>query len=224
MDTHALSEPAFATAVEVLAGNGVEVMIDCDLGYTPTPAVSRAILCHNRGRSQGFADGIVITPSHNPPEDGGFKYNATNGGPADTDATRWIEQEANRLLGAGLRTVHRVTYEQALHAPTTFRYDYMGRYIDDLGAVVDMAAIRDSGLEIAADALERRRHSLLGRHRRTLPPAHEGPARPRRPHLPLHVGRLGRQDSHGLLLALRHGRADRVEGPIRAGVRLRYRP
>jgi phosphoglucomutase len=153
MDTHALSEPAFATALEVLAGNGVDVMVDSALGYTPTPAVSWAILHHNRSRSVGLADGIVITPSHNPPEDGGFKYNATNGGPADTDATKWIEREANRLLEAGLRGVHRVGYDQALHAPTTYRYDYLSNYVGDLEAVVDMAAIRDAGLEIAADAL-----------------------------------------------------------------------
>jgi phosphoglucomutase len=153
IDTHALSEPAFATALEVLAANGVDVMVDAELGYTPTPAVSRAILNHNHSRSEGFADGIVVTPSHNPPEDGGFKYNATNGGPADTDATKWIEQEANRLLSCKLQGVHRVSYEQALRAPTTHRYDYLGHYVDELGSVVDVAAIRDSGVEFAADPL-----------------------------------------------------------------------
>ena len=153
MDTHALSEPAFATALEVLAGNGVEVIIDRGLGYTPTPAVSHAILSYNCGRSQARADGIVITPSHNPPEDGGFKYNPPHGGPADTDATRWIEQEANRLLEAGLQGVKRTCYHAALHAGTTHRHDYVSAYVGDLAAVVDMDAIRASGIEIGADPL-----------------------------------------------------------------------
>jgi phosphoglucomutase len=153
MDTHALSEPAFATALEVLAGNGVEVIIDRGLGYTPTPAVSHAILSYNCGRSQARADGIVITPSHNPPEDGGFKYNPPHGGPADTDATRWIEQEANRLLEAGLQGVKRTCYRAALHAGTTHRHDYVSAYVGDLAAVVDMDAIRASGIEIGADPL-----------------------------------------------------------------------
>jgi phosphoglucomutase len=153
IDTHALSEAAFATALEVLAGNGVDVMVDAELGYTPTPAVSRAILTHNRKRSEGFADGIVVTPSHNPPEDGGFKYNSPNGGPADTDATEWIEREANRLLESRLQGVHRIGFDQALHAPTTYRYDYTGRYVEELASVIDMAAIRDSGIRIGADPL-----------------------------------------------------------------------
>ncbi len=152
-DTHALSEPAFATALEVLAGNGVAVMIDKDGGYTPTPAVSRAILSHNRGRTSGKADGIVVTPSHNPPEDGGFKYNPPHGGPADSDATRRIEERANALLAEGLSAVRRVPLARALAASTTRRHDIVGEYVADLAAVVDMEAIRGSGLRIGADPL-----------------------------------------------------------------------
>jgi len=135
-DTHGLSEPAFVTALEVLAANGVDVMIDSAGGYTPTPAVSHAILRHNRGRTTDLADGIVITPSHNPPEDGGFKYNPPHGGPAETEVTRWIEDHANRLLSAGLAGVQRITYESALRADTTHAYDYLGSYVSDLASVV----------------------------------------------------------------------------------------
>jgi phosphoglucomutase len=152
-DTHALSEPAFATALEVLAGNGVETRVDSTLGYTPTPALSLAILTHNAGRTAGLADGIVITPSHNPPEDGGFKYNPPNGGPADTDATGWVQNRANEILAAGLRDVRRCTYAKALTAPTTARYDYLTAYVNDLGAVVDLDAIRDAKLSLGADPL-----------------------------------------------------------------------
>jgi phosphoglucomutase len=155
MDTHALSEPAFVSALEVLAAHGVETMIDQDLGYTPTPAISHAILKYNRGRTTGLADGIVITPSHNPPEDGGFKYNPPHGGPADTGATRWVEDEANRLLAGGLRLpgVKRIPYSAALTADTTLRCDYVSSYVDDLGAVLDMDAIARSGIEIGVDPL-----------------------------------------------------------------------
>jgi phosphoglucomutase len=152
-DTHALSEPAFATALEVLAGNEIEVMIDLDLGYTPTPALSHAILTYNRERTAGLADGIVITPSHNPPEDGGFKYNPPNGGPADTAATKWIEGRANQLLAAGLRDVRRAPYARALAAPTTHRHDYLSAYVNDLGAVLDLDSVRDARLSIGADPL-----------------------------------------------------------------------
>lgn len=153
MDTHALSEPAFATALEVLAAAEVEVMIDRDLGYTPTPAISHAILTHNRGRSSGLADGIVITPSHNPPEDGGFKYNPPHGGPADTDVTSWIQNEANRLLAAGTQHIARMPYERALRASRTHRHDCVSAYVGDLGAVVDLDAVRDARIEVAADPL-----------------------------------------------------------------------
>ena len=152
-DTHGLSEPAFASALEVLAANGVEVMVDQDLGYTPTPTLSHAILTYNRDRKSGLADGIVITPSHNPPEDGGFKYNPPNGGPADTDATTWIENRANEILGDGLREVHRQVYAGALAAITTHRHDYISSYVNDLGSVVDLDAVRDAKLSIGADPL-----------------------------------------------------------------------
>jgi phosphoglucomutase len=147
-DTHALSEPAFQTALSVLAGNGVEVMVDAADGYTPTPAVSHAILEHNRDRTTALADGIVVTPSHNPPEDGGFKYNLTNGGPADTDVTGWIQDEANRLLAGGLAEVRRSDDRDRVH-----RHDYRGQYAGDLGRVVDLDAIRGAGLRLGADPL-----------------------------------------------------------------------
>jgi phosphoglucomutase len=152
-DTHGLSEPAFATALEVLAANRVDTMIDCADGYTPTPAVSHAILIHNRGRTSSLADGIVITPSHNPPEDGGFKYNPPHGGPADTDVTRWIEDRANLLLARGLEGVARIPFERARHAATTHAYDYVGSYVGDLGSVLDMEAIRSARIKIGVDPL-----------------------------------------------------------------------
>ena len=153
MDTHALSEPAFASALEVLAANGVEVMVDQSAGYTPTPVISHAILTYNRGRKTGLADGIVITPSHNPPEDGGFKYNPPHGGPADTQVTRWIEETANALLADELRGVVRISYEKARNASTIHRYDYIAAYVNDLDAVVDMDAIRSAQLHIGVDPL-----------------------------------------------------------------------
>jgi phosphoglucomutase len=152
-DTHALSDPAFRTALEVLAANGVETVIDRSDGYTPTPAISHAILKHNRGRTSGAADGIVITPSHNPPEDGGFKYNPPTGGPADTDVTRWIEDRANQLLSSGLDRVARTAYERARHAATTHTYDYVGSYVNDLDSVVDIDVIRGSRLQVGVDPL-----------------------------------------------------------------------
>jgi phosphoglucomutase len=137
-DTHALSEPASASALEVLAANGVEVMIAANEEYTPTPAVSHAILTYNRGRKSGLADGIVITPSHNPPEDGGFKYNPPAGGPADTETTAWIEAKANEYLVNRLRGVKRIPFEQAIKAATTHPHSYIDAYVDDLAHVVDM--------------------------------------------------------------------------------------
>jgi len=152
-DTHALSEPAFETALEVLAAHAVEVRIDAEDGYTPTPAISHAILCHNRGRTQGLADGIVITPSHNPPEDGGFKYNPPNGGPADTEVTSWIERRANQLLAANLKDVQRVSYEAALRSDTTHIFDFVTPYVDGLETVLDMKAISRAGLRIGVDPM-----------------------------------------------------------------------
>src|SRR6202166_2129190 len=153
VDTHALSEPAFVSALEVLAANGVEVMIDRDRGYTPTPVISHALLTYNRGRKTGLADGIVITPSHNPPEDGGFKYNPPDGGPADTKATKWIEGQANILIGAGLLGVPRVPLAKALNASTTHRHNFIGNYVADLQSVVDMQAIRAAGVKVGIDPL-----------------------------------------------------------------------
>ncbi|HWB83736.1 MAG TPA: phosphoglucomutase (alpha-D-glucose-1,6-bisphosphate-dependent) [Bryobacteraceae bacterium] len=152
-DTHGLSDPAFASALEVLAANGIDVMIDQNLGYTPTPAISHAILTYNHERGSGLADGIVITPSHNPPEDGGFKYNPTNGGPAETSATKTIQDRANAILAGGLRDVRRQTYARALTAATTHRHDYISAYVNDLGAVIDMNAVRAAGLNLCADPL-----------------------------------------------------------------------
>lgn len=153
IDSHALSEPALASALEVLAANGVETMIDQDGGYTPTPVISHAILTHNRGRSTGLADGIVVTPSHNPPEDGGFKYNPPHGGPADTEVTGWIERTANELIERSLNGVQRVPYQRALKAATTHRHDYISGYVGDLGSVVDLDLIRSSGVRIGIDPL-----------------------------------------------------------------------
>jgi phosphoglucomutase len=152
-DTHALSEPAFVSALEVLAANGVVTMIDQDGGYTPTPSLSHAILTYNQGRNEGLADGIVITPSHNPPEDGGFKYNPPSGGPADTNATKWIENYANDLLAKGLSGVARMPYERALKAGSTHRYDFLSAYVNDLGAVIDFEVVKSAGLNLGVDPL-----------------------------------------------------------------------
>ena len=153
IDTHALSAPACASALEVLAANGVDVMLAAYDEYTPTPAISHAILAHNRGRSSGLADGIVVTPSHNPPRDGGFKYNPPNGGPADQDSTGWIEAQANRLLEAQLAGVLRVSHAKALNAATTHRHDFLDAYVGDLGNVIDMDAIRESKIRMGVDPL-----------------------------------------------------------------------
>jgi phosphoglucomutase len=154
MDTHALSEPAFATALEVLAANGIDVMVDEKLAYTPTPALSHAILTYNaanKGKPQ--SDGIVITPSHNPPDDGGFKYNPPNGGPADTTATKWIENRANALIADRLTGVKRLDYSLALKAATTHRHDYITAYVNDLGNVIDFAPLAGTALKLAVDPL-----------------------------------------------------------------------
>ncbi len=153
MDTHPLSEAAMVTAIEVLAANGVAIFVDQDFGYTPTPAISHAILTHNAGRTTGLADGIVITPSHNPPADGGFKYNPPNGGPADTDITSLVERRANDLLAGGLAEVKRIPFARAMAAATTQKFDYVGNYVNDLGSVIDMDVIRSAGLKIGVDCL-----------------------------------------------------------------------
>ena len=153
IDTHGLSEPAFASAMEVLAANGVDVMVDADGGYTPTPVVSHAILTYNRGRSQGLADGIVITPSHNPPKYGGFKYDPPHGGPADTQVTQWIERQANDFLAGGLKGVARVPFERASKASTTHKHGFLDAYVNDLPAVIDMQAIQESQVHLGVDPL-----------------------------------------------------------------------
>ena len=153
IDTHALSTPAGASALEVFAANGVETMIAAGDEYTPTPAISHAIICYNRGRTSGLADGVVITPSHNPPESGGFKYNPPNGGPADTDVTKWIEAKANELLAARLAGVKRISYEQALKAGTTHRHDYLNTYVADLKNVIDMDTLHGANLRLGVDPL-----------------------------------------------------------------------
>ena len=153
MDTHALSEASFATTLEVLAANEVATIIQADFGYTPTPVISHAILTHNRGRNSKLADGIVITPSHNPPCDGGFKYNPPHGGPADTDVTGWVQQRANAHLLNGNTEVKRISYERALQADSTSAYDYLGPYVDDLKNVIDMDVIRNAGLRIGVDPM-----------------------------------------------------------------------
>ncbi|HNZ12264.1 MAG TPA: phosphoglucomutase (alpha-D-glucose-1,6-bisphosphate-dependent) [Anaerolineaceae bacterium] len=153
MDTHALSEPALSSAVEVFAANGVEIVVQQGLGYTPTPVISHAILAHNRGRKTGLADGVVITPSHNPPGDGGFKYNPPTGGPADTQTTKWIQDRANAILAGGLKAVKRTALEKALKASTTHLYDYIRPYVIDLENVVNLRAVAAAGLKIGVDPM-----------------------------------------------------------------------
>jgi len=153
IDTHALAEPALASAIEVFAANGVEIMIDAQGGYTPTPVISHAILSHNKGLGGGLADGVVITPSHNPPEDGGYKYNPPHGGPADTDVTSVIEKNANRYIEAGLKGVARIPYDRARKAATTHLHDYITPYVADLSNAVDLALIKSAGVKIGIDPL-----------------------------------------------------------------------
>jgi phosphoglucomutase len=153
IDTHALAEPALASTVEVFAANGVEIMIDDRGGYTPTPVISHAILTYNKGRTSGLADGVVISPSHNPPEDGGYKYNPPHGGPADTDVTAIVEKSANRYMEAGLKGVARMPYDRARKAPSTHLYDYISPYVADLASIVDMALVKSSGVRIGIDPL-----------------------------------------------------------------------
>src|ERR1700712_3183289 len=152
-DTHGLSEPAWASALEVLAANDVTVLVDAGDRYTPTPAVSHAILQANRGKNSGLADGIVVTPSHNPPRDGGFKYNPPHGGPAGDDVTGWIEGQANRMLEQPLAVGRRLPHEDALRAATTHRHGFLAAYVADLGNVVDLAAVRDAGIRMGVDPM-----------------------------------------------------------------------
>ena len=208
IDTHALSQPACATAIEVLAANGVDVMLATNDDYTPTPAVSHAILAYNRGRTSGLADGIVVTPSHNPPDNGGFKYNPPNGGPAGSDITGGIEAAANRFLETSLTGVKRMSYAQALHAATTHRHDFVDAYVADLGNVIDFDVIRDSKVRIGVDPLGGAGVHYWARIAE---------------HYRLHVRRLGWQDSYGSFVTLCNATSARYERPIRYRVRLRYR-
>ena len=223
IDTHALAEPALASALEVFAANGVEVMIDEHDGYTPTPVISHAILTHNKGRDSGLADGVVITPSHNPPEDGGFKYNPPNGGPADTDITSAIERAANGFLEDGLRGVKRIPYDRARKSACVHRHDYIGPYVADLADVVDMEAIRSVRRQNRDRSAGRRRGALLAADHRALPACRDRRQRRGRSDLPLHDRGLGRKDPDGLLLALRDGAADRDARQIRRRLRQRHR-
>ena len=152
-DTHALSAPAFVTTMEVLAANNVDVMVANGNEYTPTPAISHAILKYNNGRKTGLADGIVITPSHNPPDDGGFKYNPPGGGPAGSDITNWIGKKANELLLAKLQNINRISYDKAMKAATTHDFDFLNTYVNDLGNVIDMDSIRNSSIKMGVDPL-----------------------------------------------------------------------
>ena len=192
IDTHALSEPACASALEVLAANDVEVMISENDAYTPTPVISHAILNYNRGRDKGLADGIVITPSHNPPDNGGFKYNPPNGGPADTDITNWIETSANEFLESEVQGVKRIPFEQALRASTTHRHDYLNAYVNDLGSVLDMGAIHGANIRMGVDPLRGRRGPLLGADCGALRSESYRRQRGGRSDIPVHDGRLGR--------------------------------
>src|SRR3989440_6652705 len=178
-DTHALSEPAQRTALEVLVANGVGTIIQRDAGVTPPPVISWAILTYNRGRRSHLADGIVVTPSHNPPDDGGFKYNPPHGGPADTDATGWIQDRANALIAAGLKEVRRMPYARARTAETTGRYDYLAGYVDDLPAVMDIDAIRRAGVRVGPHPLGGARGAYSGAIAARHPPGLTGvqPAR-----------------------------------------------
>ena len=224
MDTHALSVPALASALEVLAANGVDVMIAEKDEYTPTPVVSHAILTYNRGRKTGLADGIVITPSHNPPHDGGFKYNPPNGGPAERAVTGWIEAKANEFLENGLRGVKRIPVEKALSASTTHRHDYLNAYISDLGNVIDMDAIRGAKISLGVDPLGGAGVHYWGpiaeRYGLNLTVVNEAVD----PTFRFHDGRLGRPDPHGPLIALRDAEVDRSEGSLRHCFRLRHGP
>ena len=212
MDTHALSVPACATALEVLAANGVEVMLAEGDEYTPTPVISHAILTYNRGRKQGLADGIVITPSHNPPHDGGFKYNPPNGGPADNVVTGWIEAKANALLEARLKGVKRIPHAQALRAATTHRHDYLTAYVNDLGNVIDLNIIRSAKIHLGVDPLGGAGVHYWARiaeqHGLNLTVVDETVD----PDLSLHDGGLGWPDSHGSVFDLCNAAADRDEG------------
>ena len=222
-DTHCLSGPAQRTALEVLAANGVEAVIQRDDGVTPTPVISRAILVHNRGGTDHLADGIVITPSHNPPADGGFKYNPPNGGPADTDVTRWIQDRANDYLLRRQRRASSACRSRRRSGPRPrAQEDFVRPYVDDLRNVIDMEAIRAAGLKLGVDPLGGAARALLGADQRGVRAEHQGRQPAGRSDVLVHDRRSRRQDPDGLLQPLRDGPAGRPEGPVSG--RLRQRP
>ena len=231
-DTHALSDPAFCAALEVLAANEVTTFVDagCDEtrgapGYTPTPALSHAILQYNAANhSKPQSDGIVITPSHNPPEDGGFKYNPPSGGPADTTATKWIQDRANELIAAKLDGVKRLAYGRAIKAATTQRHDYLSAYVGDLGNIIDFPALAGTGLKLAVDPLGGAGVHYWPRIAEPLQATAHRAEPLRRRTLPLHDAGLGRQDPHGLQFAQRDGVDDREYGHLRCRMGMRHRP
>ena len=214
-DTHALSGPAQRTALEVLAANGVETIIQRDDGVTPTPVISRAILVYNRGRSDALADGIVITPSHNPPEDGGFKYNPPNGGPADTDVTQWVQNRANELLRAGNAGVKRVPFAAALKAATTHQEDFVLPYVKDLRQRHRHGRDPRRRPQAGRGSARRCGGALLGTDQRRLRLEHHRRESAGRSDLLVHDGRSRRQDPHGLLQPVRDGRLGRTQGSVR---------
>jgi hypothetical protein len=214
MDTHALSEPAFITALEVLGGNGIEVRIQQGRGYTPTPVVSHAILTYNRGRTSGMADGIVITPSHNPPQDGGFKYNPPEGGPAESAVTRWIENRANAIISGGGR-VRRVSVSRAISSGVVREHDFVRPYVDDLGTILDMETIAGARLSIGVDPLGGAGIGFWDPIAERYGLNIEVVNRVGGPDLLLHARGPGREGAHGLFLPLRHVQPDRTQGPFR---------
>ena len=222
-DTHAVSSPAQRTALEVLAANNVETVVQKNDGVTPTPVISRAILVYNRDRKEYFADGIVITPSHNPPEDGGFKYNPPNGGPADTDVTHWVETRANELLRAGNAGVKRIPFTKALQAASTHQEDLMLPYVRDLKNVVDMDAIRGAQAQTRRGSVGGSRAALLGTDQRDLRAGRQRRQPNDRPDFLVHDRGPRRQDPHGLFEPLRDGRPRCAERSIRRRVRAMIR-
>jgi phosphoglucomutase len=213
IDTYALSKPALTSALEVFAANRVDAMIDDNDGYTPTPVVSRAILTYNKNRKSGIADGIVITFSHNSPEDGGLKYNPPNGGPADTDVTNGIERTANALLEDDLKGVKRISYERARKSSCVHRLNYVGPYVADLASVVNREAIRSSGVRIGIDPLGGASVHLATDYR-TIRHCGNGRQRCDRPDVSVRDCRLGRQSPDGLLISLCDGAADPPTTPM----------
>ena len=223
IDTHALAEAALASTIEVFAANGVDIMIDEHGGYTPTPVISHAILSYNKGRTSGLADGVVISPSHNPPEDGGYKYNPPHGGPADTDVTAKVEKAANAYLEADMKGVKRLVYERALKAPTTHLHDYIRPYVADLGNVSRHGAGQIVRRQDRHRSARRRRRALLAADHRALRHQRLDRERRRRSDLPFHDRGLGRQDPDGLFLALRDGEPDPDARQVRRRLCQRYR-